>query len=320
MAAPSAAPPATIHLQSYGSSSDNSLDKTTPSSLTTPPAFTAKDSFLSAFPGETVEPKPHRRRLILPAWLPTLNQLDTALWAAVPLVFHFLTIILLAVAMFSHDTGRAFMSIKETNGTGRLDYYPLDSCVTVPGSTAYTCTSPSTTVHYSKSVVPLLPHLPPLVVLKMPMTESQIPAVFVTTLTLLCASLLLYLPLWTLAYFPYTRLIPTPIVKLYRFFPRTLYQISGGFSFAAFAFASTIGVAFKLYLMAARDDFILYYRYGQYAAGSTKIAWEAHLGDGFDLVWAASTFAGLSVIAVNIALHNGFDERVEWPEQAQRRR
>ncbi|GAA5844687.1 hypothetical protein JCM11251_007350 [Rhodosporidiobolus azoricus] len=304
MPATATTPPPAISLTSF----DGSVDKAVIS------PFDQKDAFLNSFPGESVEPKQRSRwRKALPTW----DQVDTALWAAVPLLFHLLSIILMVAVLLQNSPNRACMSLVEKDGNGRLDYFIFNSCVRAPGSSSYTCTPRSTYVDFTTSVVPILPYLPGVSSFKLPQFSDQTPAIFVTTVCLLFASLIVYLPLWILAYFPHAPL-PSPLVRFYRYFAYKLYVLVGGLAFIGFIFAVTIGVGYKLFLMGYRDDFALYYRFAIYASGSSDMRWTAHLGSGFDLIWAASTFAGATVVAINVALHNGMDERVEWPEQVKR--
>ncbi|GAA5897425.1 hypothetical protein JCM6882_001883 [Rhodosporidiobolus microsporus] len=299
-----AAPPPAISLTSF----DGSVDKAAIS------PFDQKDAFLASFPGEPVEPK---RRSRWRAALPTWGQVDTVLWAAVPLVLHLLSVALMIAALLQQSPDRACMSLVEKDGNGRLDYFIFNSCVRAPGSTSYDCTRRSLNVDFTTSVVPILSSLPGVSSLKLPQFSDQTPSIMVTTVCLLFAALVIYIPLWILAYFPRAAL-PTPVVRFYRYFAYKLYLLVGTLAFIGFIFAVTIGVGYKLFLMGYRDDFKLYYRFAVYASGSSDMRWEAHLGSGFDLIWAASTFAGATVVATNIALHNGMDERVEWPEQAKR--
>ncbi|BGP12535.1 hypothetical protein JCM10213_007621 [Rhodosporidiobolus nylandii] len=276
-----------------------------------PSPLSQKDWFLASFPGEPIEPKQRRRRWAVS--LPTWDQVDTVIWAAVPLLFHILPIVFLAVALFSQTPKRSYFFLKEKNGTGRLDYYILNACVTPSNSSTITCLPRSLHVNFVPAITPILPALPGMSSLKLPVVSDQTPSIFVATLVILFAAFLLYLPLWILAYYPYAPL-PPPMVRFYRYYARKLYQAVAALAFVGFILATTIGVGYKLFMMGYRDDFSLYYRYGTYATGSNVLAWEAHLGDGYDLVWAAATWAGLTVIAMNIALHNGMDERVdpEW--------
>ncbi|GAA5969150.1 hypothetical protein JCM11641_007487 [Rhodosporidiobolus odoratus] len=280
-----------------------------------PSPLSQKDSFLASFPGEPVVPKPQNRWLNA---LPTWDQLDTALWAAVPLLFHLITLGFLAGALFSQSPKQAYLHLVEKNGTGRLDYYILNSCVTPANSTTYICEPRAINVDFTPSISRILTSLPGYSAFKLPTFSSQTPAIFVSTFVLLFASFLIYLPLWILAYFPYAPL-PSFLVRFYRYFSRKLFLLVGALAFVGFILSTTIGVGYKLFMMSFRDDFKLWYKYGVYGTRSTVLKWEVHLGEGYDLVWVASTFAGLTVIAINIALHNGLDERVEWGDQPGRR-
>ncbi|GAA5856302.1 hypothetical protein JCM8547_000860 [Rhodosporidiobolus lusitaniae] len=306
--APSTVPPPAILLSPIPS--PGSDDKPTP--------LSAKDSLLSSFPGEPVIPNPHRRRWRwLTDSLPTWGQVETVFWAAVPLFIHVVPIILVCVALFSTNQSRTFMTMKEVDGTGRLDWYILSSCVTAPNTNSYTCTSPSMYVDYAPSVAPLLSTLPGVSAFKLPQHEYQTPIIFTTSLVLLICALIVYLPLWILAYYPYARL-PAPLVRFYRYFARSLYYVVGTLSFSGFLCLMTIGVGHKLWLMTFARRFETYYKFGVYSTGSNFLRWELHLGTGFDLVWAASAISCLGIIAVNIAMHNGMDEVVMWGPERKR--
>ncbi|GAA6006647.1 hypothetical protein JCM10207_005003 [Rhodosporidiobolus poonsookiae] len=280
-----------------------------------PSPLSSKDSYLSSFPGEPVIPNSRRRswRTALPSWETT----ETVVWAAIPLAMQLLGCILLLVALFSNSPSRAYMTVKEVNGTARLDYYILNACGTASGSTERYCTPHSSMVNFSPAISKILPLLPGVSAFKLPLFSEQTPSIFITTLALYLASLVVYLPFWTLAYFPAAPL-PSPIVRFYRYFSRKILFLAGAFAFCGFVFATTIGVGYKLYLMGFADDFAAWYCVSVFQSGSRDVRLHASVGSGFDYVWAAAAFGGLNVIASNVAMHNGLDERVMWPEQQRR--
>jgi hypothetical protein len=91
----------------------------------TPSGLSHKDSFLSTYPGEPIEPQHSRKRKRLS--LPRFNwdTAETVLWAAVPLIFYLVAIILLMAVLLSSGPEMAFMVVREKGGTGRLEYYVL---------------------------------------------------------------------------------------------------------------------------------------------------------------------------------------------------
>lgn len=184
----------------------------------------------------------------------------------------------------------------------------------MPDSTKRVCDSRAVSASFADALSRVGAYLPGFASLKLPFYSRQTPAIFLSALVLLIASFLVYLPLWTLAYFPATRKIPAPVVRFYRYYSSKLFLLSALFAFAAFILTVTIGIGYKLYMLAYVDDFTDWYALAVYKTGSTAIEWTAQVGRGFDLVWAASTFQALIVVALNVSLHNGLDERVEWPE------
>ncbi|GAA5866374.1 hypothetical protein JCM1840_001291 [Sporobolomyces johnsonii] len=268
-----------------------------------------KDSYLASYHGEPVEPK-RRRRVSLSSW--SWERAEHILWAAVPPFFHLLSLVLLVAAMLVESPSTSFMTVKESGGTGRLDYYILNSCAVTPGTTERICTGRSTRVDFTSSLAMISSSLPGLSAVKLPFFSHQTPSIFLSSIVILLAALLIYIPLWTLVYFPSAPL-PGFLVRFYRYHARNLFYLSGILSFVSFILTVTIGVGYKLFLMGFASDFRTWYMYAVYETGSTTFAWTAEIGRAFDLVWAASTFTALTVIAVNISLHNGLDEKVEWP-------
>ncbi|GAA5973224.1 hypothetical protein JCM21900_003894 [Sporobolomyces salmonicolor] len=278
-----------------------------PDDLPTP--ISQKDSYLSSYPGEPVEPKP-RRRVRLLSW--NWERVEHILWAAVPPLFHVLSLVLLVAALLVESPSTSFMTVKERGGAGRLDYYILNSCAVTPGTTERICPSRSTMVNFVPSLAMISSSLPGLSAAKLPFFSHQTPSIFLSSVVLLLAALIIYIPLWTLVYFPSARL-PGFLVRFYRYHARNLFYFSGILSFVSFILTVTIGVGYKLFLMGFASDFNTWYMFAIFETGSTTLDWSAEIGSAFDLVWAASTFTALTVISINIALHNGLDEKVEWP-------
>ncbi|BGP36506.1 hypothetical protein JCM10449v2_000407 [Rhodotorula kratochvilovae] len=297
------------------------------------PGLDGKDSYLcNAFPdppssahkssddfsgsGETVVPRARRRRL--PSFQWSWGLAETVLWATLPPVLFVAGLALLTAAMFGNAPRYAYLSVVEQGGTGRLDYYIFQSCAVAAGSTTRTCTPLSTAVDFLPSLTTISPSLLGFSALQLPFHSRQTPAIFLSSLLFLAVALLLYAPLWTLSYFPHAPL-PRLLVRLCRYSAANLFAASGLFAFLSFLFTLTIGIGTLLQAQAAAADFSAAYRYGAVSAAAfaeiARPSWVPELGRGFDLVWAASGLSAGAMLAVKISLHNGLDERVEWPEE-----
>ncbi|GAA5899213.1 uncharacterized protein JCM6883_005148 [Sporobolomyces salmoneus] len=281
----------------------------------TPSGLSHKDSFLSTFPGEQIEPatRPRQKRSLLPQWSWSWDKAETVLWAAVPLVFYLVAIALLLAVMLSSGSEMAFMTVREKRGTGRLEYFVLNSCATAPGTTDRNCTGRSLFVDFVPSLVQIGSALPGFSSLKLPFYSFQTPSIFLASLSIVITSFFLYLPLWTLVYFPHAPL-PSRLVRWIRYHSRPLFYFAGIVSFLGFVFTLSIGLGYKLYFLGYIDDFENWYKFGIYRLGRKEIEWVAEIGRGFDAVWTASVCMAMTVVSINISLHNGLDERVEWPK------
>ncbi|GAA5890102.1 hypothetical protein JCM16303_003442 [Sporobolomyces ruberrimus] len=278
----------------------------------TPSGLSHKDSFLSTYPGESIEPKPRSRsRVTLPRW--NANTAETVFWAAVPLVFYGVAIVLLLAVLLSEGPEMAFMTVRERGGTGRLEYFVLNSCATAPGTTERVCTGRSLYVNFMPSLTMISPSLPGFSPLKLPFYSNQTPSILLSSLSIVIFSFILYLPLWTLVYFPHAPL-PPRLVRWIRYRSRPLFYFVGIVSFLGFIFTLSIGLGYKLYFMGYIDDFTNWYKFGVYRSGSRDLVWVAEIGRGFDAVWTATVCSAMTVVSINISLHNGLEERVEWPK------
>ncbi|GAA5961296.1 hypothetical protein JCM3765_002904 [Sporobolomyces pararoseus] len=281
----------------------------------TPSGLSHKDSFLSTFPGEPIEPNysRKRKRFALPRVTWNWHTAETVLWATVPLVFYAVPIALLLAVLLSNGPEMAFMVVKEKVGTGRLEYYVLNSCAISPGTAERVCTRRSLYVDFVPSILKISSSLPGFSSLKLPFHSYQTPSILLTSLSILIFSFLLYLPLWTLVYFPNAP-FPPQLVRWIRYRSRPLFYLVGIFSFLAFIFTLSIGIGYKCWFLAFLLDFKAFVQFGAYQAGAKDSNWVTEIGSGFDAIWAATVCEALTVIAINISLHNGLDERVEWPK------
>lgn len=293
---------------------------------TPPPPFDAEPPAASG---------PKRSRRLLPRldW----HAAQSVWWAAFPLLLYGIALALAISVLFNTSPRHAFFTVAQQGGTGRLDYFVLserspliflrprdkplttsprltDSCAVVPGSTERYCESPAIYANFLPSLTRISSFLPGLASVKLPFFSHQTTAIFVASTVLLAASFLAYLPLWILVYFPRTRLLPPPFVRFVRYHSRRAFDLAGALVFISFILHVTIGLGYQLYLIGFRDDFTRWLQFGAYSLGSAQVEWTARIGRGFDIVWVGCTCEALLVIAIKVSLHNGLDERVEWPE------
>lgn len=192
---------------------------------------------------------------------------------------------------------------------------PTGSCAVAPGTTERICTSSSLHVDFMPSILRISDQVPGFAALKLPLKSNQTPSIVVSSIIILGAALLVYLPLWTLAYFPEAPL-PARAVKFVRFYARRLFQLVGVLSFLSMLMTFTIGLGYKLLLMGSVEDFNAWIAYagwqGLIREGATR--WTASIGShAFDLFWLSTVCQALVTFGVKVALHNGLDESVEWP-------
>ena len=330
------------------------LDPTKDSYFVSPPSTGKSSSFPhAALDGrsDTSEELVRPRRRVRDwrqgwSWTWSWAGVETAVWASVPLVLFAVGFGLLCAAMFDNAPSRAYLSVVEVNGTGRLDYYifraslflsrararpnsslmqtpPTEACATASGSTRRMCTPLAIKVDFVPALTTVSPFLLGFSSLQLPFRSTQTPSIFLSSLVFLVVSALLYVPLWTLAYFPHAPLLPSPVVRLARYSAATVFDLSGLFALLSFVFTLTIGVGVLLQSQGAAYNFTQAYRYGALASPATVTqlaspAWVPQIGGGFRVVWAACTFSGLAVLAVKVSVFNGMDERVEWPADEKR--
>lgn len=167
------------------------------------------------------------------------------------------------------------------------------------------------------SIILISDQIPGFAALKLPLKSIQTPSILLSAVVMLGTALLVYLPLWTLAYFPSAPL-PAPIVKFIRFYARRLFQVVGVLSFIAMIFTFTIGLGYKLLLIASVEDFNAWIAYAgwQGLIKDWTTQWVAEIGSAFDLLWASTVCQALVALSVKVALHNGLDEQIEWPSES----
>lgn len=265
--------------------------------------------------------------------IPTWQQAETALWASLPMVLHVVGLALLLFAFF--ERSKPYLMVRQARGSGLIDFGILGefrlqrlkmqrtdkatpssgSCSVAPDTTERICTSPSLNVNFLPSILHVSQAVPGFAPLKLPLQSSQTPAIVLSAIVLLTVSLLVFIPLWTLAWFPDAPL-PAPLVKYIRFRARQLFLVAGVLSFASMILTLTIGLGYKLLLSAAAFDFNQWITFalfqGQIREGATR--WTAELGGGFDILWASTVCQALVTLGIKVALHNSQDERVEWPK------
>lgn len=88
----------------------------------TPP--TLQPTFEHDLPAPT-NAKRAKRSLSAPKW----STVQTVVWAALPLLFYLIALVLALVVLFGTSESYTFMSVTQKSGTGRLDYYVLSASV-----------------------------------------------------------------------------------------------------------------------------------------------------------------------------------------------
>ncbi|KAK4701447.1 hypothetical protein P7C70_g4781, partial [Phenoliferia sp. Uapishka_3] len=270
--------------------------------LELPQLSAAKESFSSELPSPVASPRQRR-------WNPA--RLEDALWSAIPIILYLAGIAIVAAALF--QTSLPCLSIQQVGGTGAIDFGILGSCAITPNSTVKMCTSSAISADFTPSLIAISTGLPGFAVMNLPFRSVQSQTVFVVSLVLFITSFLFYLPVWTLYNFPSTRL-PRPIMRLLRFYPKWFYQIASALSFIAMCFIVSIGVGYKLlmlaYLNAFNQALLEAYEAGLVGVGGTTL-WDGAVGPGFDLVWAGCVFVGLTTVGIHISLHQCDYEKIE---------
>ncbi|SCV68856.1 BQ2448_977 [Microbotryum intermedium] len=237
-------------------------------------------------------------------------------WAASPLLFHILGMILLLVSMV--ESWIPYMSIVQVGEgtTGRLDYGLLASCAVAPGTTERVCTKARILADYIPSLLLVSPAMPAFTALKLLFASQQTPPILLSALCLLAAGFLVYLPFWVLAYFPHSKPLPRPIENFYRYHAKHLLLLVFILVFPAFVLTLTSVLGFRLLCQGNAIDFSI----NMYAAveanliGGSITAWQPEFGHGFNILWASTAFQAATVVALNVAMFNELHEQVEWPE------
>ena len=150
--------------------------------------------------------------------------------------------------------------------------------------------------------------MPKVTMFQLPIRSVQTPLIFISALVLLVAALPVILLPWSAVYFPKSFLVKrTPIGSLARNHAKTLYTLGGSLAFVAFILMITIGIGFEELMFATVDNYTIGSRIEIFLHANGGV-WEAKIGPGFGLVWAASTLSALVAVGTNVALHNGLDE------------
>ncbi|KAM0793396.1 hypothetical protein ACM66B_000848 [Microbotryomycetes sp. NB124-2] len=259
------------------------------------------------------QPGGRRWRWARPRWL-SQDSAETFVAKCLPLSLHTTALATLIAATLM--TSAPFLSIEQANGPGRLDLFLLNSCATQPDNLARICTPRSLRVSFLPSMAQVTDFMPGVVAVQLPFESTEAPPVVVTASICLFLSLLLYITLWMLTFYPHTKLLPRAFVDFARYRARQLFLVTGSLSFVAAILTTTISLGLKLYFIGYRNKINqtmqLASMYGYVRGGAT--VWRAELGPGFDIMWASTAMQILTVLAVNVALRYGIDERVEWPK------
>jgi hypothetical protein len=266
------------------------------------------------------------RRTLNLSW----SSMEDVVWSSLPVILYVITIGLLIGSMLQQSM--PYLTATQTSGTARIDYgilgtsplqyvlylslnqaSPSGSCATPSNSTEYICTPRSINANFVPSLGLISTSIPGYAALKLPFHSTQTPLVFLCASISLVLSFLLYIPAWIGAYAPH--LLVGNSSNLVKDFGRRLYQLAGGLAFVSMILTVTIGLGYKLLLLSAVDTFTVGLRtafllHQDGGAGITG-GWEAHVGQGFDMVWVTVVGQALVVIGIKAALHNGIDERIE---------
>ncbi|KAK4057637.1 hypothetical protein OIO90_001284 [Microbotryomycetes sp. JL221] len=244
------------------------------------------------------------------------KQADGEFFAArcLPLLLH-VTALTTLLGGFLRQSA-SYLTVKQVSGNGRLDYYIMNSCATVPGAAQRMCTPRSFRVDYMPSLLKVSDYIPGVVAVQIPFASTEAPPILLTAIILLFLSLALYFILWLLAFYPANHILPGRLVRFARYRSRQLFWVTGGLSFASTVLTLTISLGYKLYFIGYRNKIN---QTMQVAAAygmvrGTATVWRATLGSGFDILWVSTAFQVLTVLAVNVAMRYGMDEKVEWPE------
>ncbi|KAK4055269.1 hypothetical protein OIV83_000551 [Microbotryomycetes sp. JL201] len=254
-------------------------------------------------------------RWTVPRWL-SLDSLELIVAKFLPLTLHTAALATLIAGMVS--TSAPYLSFVQNGGPGRLDMFILNSCATRPDNLTRTCTNQSLKVSFLPSMAQVTDFVPGVVAVQLPFQSTEAPPIILTAAICLFLSLVLYVTLWMLTFYPSTKLLPRAYVDFARYRARQLFLVSGALSFASTILTITISMGLKLYFMGYRNKINstmeLASLYGYVKGDVTE--WRAQLGPGFDVLWASTAMQILTVLAVNIALRYGIDERVEWPQDS----
>ncbi|KAM0755781.1 hypothetical protein T439DRAFT_344799 [Meredithblackwellia eburnea MCA 4105] len=237
--------------------------------------------------------------------------IESALWGSIPIIFYLFTLIVVIYNML--QTSRPFWAVRQAVGTGKIEYFFLHACATVPGESVRTCGPRSIDANFTPSIVKISQYLPGYSTLALSFRSRENQGVYFASFLCFVISLMLFTPLWILYYFPEIP-YPSRVTKFMRYHPKRIFQVSGAFAFISWLFLVTIGIGYKLSTMNTVLGFniVMYdtYRAGYIGDNGTSI-WEATLGTGFDMVWVAMVGSSLTMISIQVILHNYIYEKIE---------
>lgn len=251
------------------------------------------------------------------------RKLEDGVWIVLPLIFHIGAILFLGIALFAN--GLSFLAVYQTSGTGRIDFgilgkfscdpssafvnisrfFFVGSCGILPNTTTQICTPQLLKADYVSTLELLATSVPGFGLLTLPFYSDQTTVIFFSAFVAISTSFIIFLFPWSLAYFPNTS-YPRWFKNLVRKNAKIFYQIAGFLAFISFLFTLTIGIGSRMLLSGSVLDFngaiSSVALEGAITGGLTM--WEAKIGKGFNLVWAAAVFQALTTLGMNIALHN----------------
>lgn len=201
------------------------------------------------------------------------------------------------------------------------------ACVVATNTSLRICGTPSIPAQFMPSLIIVSPTIPKISLFQLPITSWQTPEIFLTSIIFLVLSFAFIFPPWFAVYFPKSRLLKGPIGGFVKDRARELYFIGGVLAFASFCLTLTIGIGYRELLSVVIKNYTSSSAFelrklsgaamdvglvdsgvgGEYSIGAVQ--WIPRLGHAWDLLWLSCALSALVPIGVNVALHNGLDER-----------
>lgn len=190
---------------------------------------------------------------------------------------------------------------------------PADSCFVAPNSTVRHCTPYALEADFTPTLAAIAPGLPGFAVMYLPFRSAQSQSVFVASFAMLIVAYILYLHVWTLAYFPEIRL-PRFFKKFIRNYPKRFFEAACALAFVAMYCLITMGLGYKYLLLSVVPYFneaqLLAYQANEIGVDGASV-WTSSEGNGAIFIWPACVFAAFAALACKVSIHQHMDERIE---------